>query len=156
VRPHIHADHVSVSVTDVCFQMLWLHDVKIMPIPMSKAVYGFLAGVSSIPCIQAPGRCLAGGPGRRRFRYSQVDSIFLKTPIKVPFSRAAATRSLSPSCLFTASSVLWVPFFMRTSTRNRGGRACSSLVRTPRPMTVASEQCVMVGVISTKTVLMRE
>lgn len=42
---------------------------------------------------------------------------------------------------------------MRTSTLKRGGRACSSLTRTPRPITVANEQCVMVGVISTITVL---
>lgn len=49
--------------------------------------------------------------------YSQVESIFLNTPIRVPFSRAAATLSLSPSCLFTASSVLCVPFLMRTSIR---------------------------------------
>jgi hypothetical protein len=88
--------------------------------------------------------------------YSHVESIFLSTPINVPFSSAAATLSLSPSCLLTASSVLCVPFLMRTSMRKRGGRACSSRTRTPKPMTVASEQCVMVGVISTTTVLMED
>lgn len=88
--------------------------------------------------------------------HSQVESIFLRTPIRVPFSSAAATLSLSPSCLFTASSVLCVPFLMRTSMRNLGGRACSRRTRTPRPMTVANEQCVIVGVISTTTVLIEE
>lgn len=93
--------------------------------------------------------------GRESF-HSQVDSIFFNTPISVPFSNAAATRSLSPSCLLTASSVLWVPFLMRTSMRKRGGRACSRRTRTPKPMTVASEQWVIVGVISTTTVLMED
>jgi hypothetical protein len=58
--------------------------------------------------------------------------------------------------LLTASSELWVPCLMRTSTRKRGGRACSSRTLTPRPITVASEQWVMVGVISTRTVLIDE
>lgn len=92
----------------------------------------------------------------RRPVHSQVESIFLKTPISVPFSKAAATLSLSPNCLLTASSVLWVPFLMRTSMRKRGGRACSRRTRTPKPMTVASEQWVIVGVISTTTVLMED
>ena len=39
------------------------------------------------------------------------------------------------------------------SSRNLGGSACSSRTRTPRPITVAKEQCVIVGVISTTTVL---
>jgi hypothetical protein len=90
------------------------------------------------------------------YGYSQVESIFLSTPINVPFSSAAATLSLSPSCLLTASSVLCVPFLMRTSTRKRGGKACSRRTRTPSPMTVAREQCVMVGVTSTSTVLIDE
>lgn len=94
--------------------------------------------------------------GGKRDAHSHVESIFLITPINVPFSRAAATLSLSPSCLLTASSVLCVPFLIRTSTRKRGGRACSSRTRTPKPITVASEQWVMVGVISTTTVLMEE
>lgn len=74
------------------------------------------------------------------------------TCIKAPFSNAAATRSLSPSCLFTSSPVLCVPSLMRTSTRKRGGRDCSNRTRTPSPITVAKLQCVMVGVISTVTV----
>jgi len=48
--------------------------------------------------------------------------------------------------------VLWVPSLIRTSTLNRGGRACSSLTRTPSPITVAKLQWVIVGVISTRTV----
>lgn len=83
----------------------------------------------------------------------QVESIFRITPSSVAFSKAAATRSLSPNCLFTASPVLCVPSFMRTSTRNLGGRACSKRVLTPKPITVAKEQWVMVGTISTRTVL---
>lgn len=73
-------------------------------------------------------------------------NIFLKTPINVPFSNAAATLSLSPNCLFTWSAVLCVPSLILTSTLKRGGRAFSSRTRTPRPMTVAREQCVIVGV----------
>lgn len=96
-------------------------------------------------------------PGKiARYSYSHVASIRRITPIKVLFSSAAATLSLSPSCLFTCSSVLCVPFFTRTSMRKRGGRACSRRTLTPRPMTVAREQCVTVGVISTTTVLMEE
>jgi len=86
--------------------------------------------------------------------YSQVASIFVMTPINVSFSSAAATRSLSPNCLVTASSVLWVPRLILTSTRNLGGSACSRRTRTPRPMTVARLQWVMVGVTSTSTELM--
>ena len=82
----------------------------------------------------------------------QVSIIFAITPISVPFSRAAATRSLSANCLFTSSAVLCVPSLIRTSTRNRGGSDCSSLTRTPSPITVARLQCVIVGVIRTVTV----
>ena len=39
-----------------------------------------------------------------------------------------------------------VPGFIRTDTRKRGGRACSRRTRTARPMTVAREQWVIVGV----------
>lgn len=74
-------------------------------------------------------------------------NIFLKTPISVPFSNAAATRSLSPNCLFTPSAVLCVPSLILTSTLKREGRACSRRTRTPSPITVASEQCVIVGVM---------
>ena len=85
--------------------------------------------------------------------FSQPSSIFFRTPISVPFSNAAATLSLSPSCRLTCSAVLCVPSLILTSTRNLGGRACSSLTRTPRPITVAREQCVIVGVMRTVSVV---
>ena len=85
--------------------------------------------------------------------FSQPSNIFLRTPMSVPFSNAAATLSLSPSCRLTCSAVLWVPSLILTSTRNLGGRACSSLTRTPRPITVAREQCVIVGVMRTVSVV---
>ena len=72
------------------------------------------------------------------------------------FSMAAATRSLSPNCLLTSSAVLDVPSLMRTSTLKRGGRACSNRTLTPSPMTVVREQAEVVGVIKTRTVLMRD
>lgn len=46
-----------------------------------------------------------------------------------------------------------MPSLILTSTRNLGGRACSSLTRTPKPITVAKEQCVIVGVIRTVSVV---
>ena len=85
--------------------------------------------------------------------FSHPSNIFLRTPNSVPFSNAAATLSLSPSCLLTCSAVLCVPSLIRTSTLKRGGRACSSRTRTPRPITVAREQWVMVGVIRTVSVV---
>lgn len=85
--------------------------------------------------------------------FSQPSNIFLRTPMSVPFSNAAATLSLSPSCRLTCSAVLCVPSLILTSTRNLGGRACSSLTRTPRPITVAREQCVIVGVMRTVSVV---
>ncbi len=84
---------------------------------------------------------------------SQPSNIFLITLTSVPFSSAAATLSLSPSCRLTCSAVLCVPSLIRTSTRNLGGRACSSRTRTPSPITVAREQWVMVGVMSTVSVV---
>lgn len=45
---------------------------------------------------------------------------------------------------------------MRTSTRNRGGSDCSKRTLTPRPITVAKLQWVMVGVIRMVTVLSGE
>lgn len=71
--------------------------------------------------------------------------------MRVWFSSAAATRSLSASCLLTSSAVLCEPSLSRTSTLNRGGKACSSLTRTPSPITVARLQWVMVGVSRTVT-----
>ena len=81
-----------------------------------------------------------------------VSSIFAMTPIRVPFSKAAATLSLSANCLLTSSPVLWVPSLIRTSIRNRGGSDCSSRTRTPNPITVAKLQWVIVGVTKTVTV----
>lgn len=77
--------------------------------------------------------------------------IFLNMPMRLLFSRAAATRSLSASCLLTSSACPWVSFLILTSTRKLGGKACSNRTLTPRPMTVASEQCETVGVSSTST-----
>ena len=85
--------------------------------------------------------------------FSQPSNIFFKTPMSVPFSNAAATLSLSASCRLTCSAVLCVPSLILTSTRNLGGRACSSLTRTPKPITVAREQCVIVGVMRTVSVV---
>lgn len=87
-----------------------------------------------------------------RLVYWHVSSIFAMTPISVPFSSAAATLSLSANCLLTSSAVLCVPSFIRTSTRKRGGNDCSNRTRTPRPITVARLQCVIVGVMRTDTV----
>lgn len=84
--------------------------------------------------------------------HSHVSSIFLTKLCRVGFHSAAATRSLSANCLFTSSAVLCVPSLILTSTRNRAGSDSSSRTRTPRPMTVAKEQCCMVGVTSTVTV----
>ena len=84
--------------------------------------------------------------------YWHVSSIFPITPISVPFSNAAATRSLSASCLLTSSAVVCVPSLIRTSVRKRGGRDCSRRTRTPSPITVAKLQCVIVGVMRTVTV----
>ena len=97
--------------------------------------------------VGAPNACRC-----RRVDHWQVSIILAITPISVPFSKAAVTRSLSASCLFTSSSVLCVPFLIRTSTRKRGGSDCSRRTRTPSPITVARLQCVIVGVIRTVTV----
>lgn len=81
----------------------------------------------------------------------QVFIIFLSKFMRLSFSRAAATRSLSASCLLTSSAWLCVSFLILTSTRYPGGRACSKRTRTPSPITVAREQCETVGVNSTST-----
>ena len=86
--------------------------------------------------------------------YLHVSSILFSTASSVPFSSAAATRSLSFSCFVTCVPVLWLPSLIRTSTRKRAGSARSSRTRTPSPITVARLQCVMVGVTITVTVLM--
>jgi hypothetical protein len=87
-----------------------------------------------------PGGLLGWWKRRPRQPHSHVDSMFLITPTRVPFSIAAATRSLSPSCLLTASAVVWVPSFRRTSMRKRGGKAFSKRTRTASPMTVPKLQ----------------
>lgn len=97
--------------------------------------------------------CLFIYPALYTAPFSQPSNIFFKTPMSVPFSNAAATLSLSPSCRLTCSAVLCVPSLILTSTRNLGGRACSSLTRTPKPITVAREQCVIVGVMRTVSVV---
>ena len=51
------------------------------------------------------------------------------TPRRLSFSKAAATRSLSLSCLLTACSEACVPGVIATSTLKRGGRERSSLTR---------------------------
>lgn len=43
--------------------------------------------------------------------------IFLKIPMRFAFSSAAATRSLSVSCLLTSSAWLCEPFLILTSIR---------------------------------------
>jgi len=76
---------------------------------------------------------------------------WLTTPSKLSFSSAAATRSLSLSCLLMASSEACLPGVIIMSTFRRGGRERSSLTRKHRPMSVAIEQCGMVGVKRTTT-----
>ena len=88
--------------------------------------------------------------------YSHVANIVLTTLISDLFSIAAATLSLSPSCLFTSFADVDVPSLMRTSTLMRGGSACTNRTSTPNPMTVVSEHAEVVGVRRTVTVLMRE
>lgn len=68
------------------------------------------------------------------------------TPMRWEFSVAAATRSLSASCLFTASSELWVPGVIATLTLNLEGSDRNSWTRIDKPISVAMLQCGMVGV----------
>jgi hypothetical protein len=70
----------------------------------------------------------------------------------VGFQSAAATLSLSANCLLTSTAVVWVPSLTLTSTLNLGGSDSSSRTRTPRPITVARLQWVIVGVTRTVTV----
>lgn len=71
---------------------------------------------------------------------------WLTTCNKCRFSKAAATRSLSFSCLFTDCSDWWVPGWINTSTLYLRGRHRNNLTRMQRPINVAMEQCGMVGV----------
>lgn len=71
---------------------------------------------------------------------------WLMTSARCLFSSAAATRSLSASCLLTASSEACVPGVISTVTLKRGGSDRSSFTRMERPINVAIEQCGIVGV----------
>lgn len=68
------------------------------------------------------------------------------TSARFGFSRAAATLSLSASCLLTAASDACVPGVISTVTLNRGGKDRMSLTRIESPIKVAIEQCGIVGV----------
>lgn len=85
--------------------------------------------------------------------HERADRHWLTTSSRWVFSRAAATRSLSASCLFTACSEAWVPGVMCTSILKRWGRDRRSLTLIDRPISVAMLQCGMVGVKATATVL---
>lgn len=73
------------------------------------------------------------------------------TFIKLSFSRAAATLSLSASCLFTECSALCVPGLISTLTLNVDGKHLSSFTLMDKPIKVAMLQCGIVGVKSTLT-----
>lgn len=75
------------------------------------------------------------------------------TVMRLLFSNAAATRSLSASCLFTATSDVCVPGVISTVTLKRGGNDLSSFTRIDRPINVAILQCGIVGVKFTNTSL---
>jgi hypothetical protein len=68
------------------------------------------------------------------------------------FSKAAATLSLSFSCLLTAASEACDPGASDMPTLNRRGSALRSLTRMQSPINVAIEQCSTVGVNCTATV----
>lgn len=78
---------------------------------------------------------------------------WLMTVIRLLFSRAAATLSLSANCLLTATSDECVPGVISTVTLKRGGRDLSSLTRIDSPISVAMLQCGIVGVKFTNTSL---
>lgn len=73
-------------------------------------------------------------------------------PNKLGFSNAAATLSLSFSCLFTAASEACDPGDNAISILNLGGSTRRSLTRIHRPISVAMLQCSTVGVNWTRTV----
>jgi hypothetical protein len=56
-----------------------------------------------------------------------------------PFSNAAATRSLSANCLFTASSLACVPGVILISILNRFGNDRNNFTRMDKPINVAIE-----------------
>lgn len=71
---------------------------------------------------------------------------WLITSIRCEFSKAAATLSLSANCLLTACSDEWVPGVISTVTLNRGGNDLNNFTRMDNPISVAIEQCGIVGV----------
>lgn len=73
--------------------------------------------------------------------------------MRLLFSNAAATRSLSANCLFTANSDECVPGVISTVTLKRGGSERNSLTLIDRPINVAMLQCGIVGVKLTNTSL---
>ncbi len=83
----------------------------------------------------------------RHDNYLSVCAIHWRTtPRRWSFSMAAATRSLSASCLFTATSDAWLPGVMEMSTLNRLGSEDSNFTRVQRPIRVAILQWGIVGV----------
>lgn len=78
---------------------------------------------------------------------------WLITFIRLLFSKAAATRSLSANCLFTATSDVCVPGVISTVTLKRGGNDLNSFTLIDSPIRVAMLQCGIVGVKLTNTSL---
>ena len=68
--------------------------------------------------------------------------------LRLGFSMAAATLSLSLICLFTSSSMEWVPSETKMSSLNACWRVRSSFTLRQSPINVASEQWGTVGVNS--------
>lgn len=75
-----------------------------------------------------------------------TDLAYLSIPNKWLFSRAAATLSLSLSCLFTANSDACVPGVIIISILNLSGRERNNFTRMHSPINVAIEQWGIVGV----------
>lgn len=71
------------------------------------------------------------------------------TLIRCKFSKAAATLSLSASCLLTACSEACVPGLTSTLTLNLDGKHRNSFTRMDKPINVAMLQCGIVGVYRT-------
>lgn len=63
-----------------------------------------------------------------------------KTVDRCVFSKAAATLSLSSSCLFMACSDVWVPGVMVTEILKRDGKHHKSLTLIDNPINVAMLQ----------------
>lgn len=78
---------------------------------------------------------------------------WLTTSIRLAFSRAAATLSLSANCLLIACSEAWDPGVMAMSTLNLLGKDRINWTRIARPIKVAILQWGIVGVKLTFTKL---